>query len=300
MNLSGLVATSLASLAGLGLIGTGAQAICAHPGRGGQTTSPGAPSVVLSSPATPGCTRVADHCSSLALPSGGPVGSRFDTAPIPVTITNTGNLAVTEASVQLTATSPSGEPASNYLRDEMNVCISNGSAVVANGPLDRGLALSPSVALAGPAMSANGGTYEYAVDFYAGENSLLCRADWSDNPRTASAWSGAAYPGINPWSTPASLTRAAEGGAVTITVTISYTSTGNPPPTSWGPGHKPRGPRFQQPSSPAPSRPHAPVVGSKGTSNGPTPVPVHEPLRAPATCGRPSTGAAPGAKQVAC
>ena len=137
---------------------------------------------------------MADRCLSLALPSAGPVGSTFDTAPIPVTVTNTGNVAVSAASLQLSGDSPPGRPASAYLRDEMNVCISNGTTVIANGPLARGLALSPSVALGGPTLKGDGGTYEYAVDFYAGENSSVCKAGWSDNARTASAWSGATYP----------------------------------------------------------------------------------------------------------
>ena len=88
----------------------------------------------------------------------------------------------------------------------MNVCISgNGTTVVANGPLARGLGLSPSVTLGGPTLKADGGTYQYALDFYAGENSSVCKADWSDSQRTASEWSGGTYPAINPWSTPASL-----------------------------------------------------------------------------------------------
>ena len=238
MNLSGMAATAVASLAGLGLIGTGAQGFYAPPRPAGQEIYPGMPGVVLSSPAVRGCTSAANRCTSLALPGAGPVGSRFDTSPIPVTVTNTGNRVVTEAWLQLTGNDSLGGNASAHLRDEMNVCISsNATIVVANGPLTRGLALLPSVALAGLTLKADGGTFEYAVDFYAGENSSVCKADWSDNPHTASEWSGAKFPAVNPWVTPASLTPAAEGGSVTVAVNITYTAAGSTRPIWWGPWH---------------------------------------------------------------
>jgi len=268
MNFFGTAFTAAASLVGLGLIGTGAQAICAHPRPGGQIFYPGEQRVVLSSPAVRGCTSPVERCSSLVLPTAGPVGSRFDTAPIPVTVTNTGDVAVGATSLELTANSPAGRSASAYLRDEMNVCISSDGTVVANGPLTRGLSLSPSVALAGLTLKADGGTYEYGVDFYAGENSAACKTDWSDSPHTASAWSGATYPAVNPWVTPASLAPAAERGAVSVTVSISYIAAEGTHPILWKRGSETKASGCKHASSPASKGTFAPVVGTKGSSTG--------------------------------
>jgi predicted ribosomally synthesized peptide with SipW-like signal peptide len=231
MNLRTVAFTGLASAAGLGLIGVGAHAEFTNSTSSQQSITAGTPAVYLSSPDSPGCTSATDECTSLPLPAIGPVGSTFDTTPSNITITNAGNIPVTEGGFQLSAVT--NGPAGNYLRDESYVCIAsdpgsggsgaNGETVVANGPLDTGLNLSPSVNLYGPTL-APGATDEYNLDFYAGQNSTTCGATWSDGPHTAAAWSGATYPTINPWVTPASLDNNAEGGSVTVTVTTSFTS----------------------------------------------------------------------------
>jgi hypothetical protein len=162
------------------------------------------------------CTSASVGCTSITLPTVEPVGSRFDTTPVPITITNTGSIPITESEIRLTAST--NGTAGSYLRDEMNLCISSGdvtTTVVANGPLSYGLVHDPSVTLTGPTL-APGATDEYAVDFYAGQDSTTCNKTASDDPDTAAAW--------GPYVTPPSLTNAAEGGAVDVTLTWSYTN----------------------------------------------------------------------------
>ena len=233
MKLRTIAFIGAASLGGLGLIGVGAHAAFTTNTSSNQTITVGAPSVVLyAADALYGCTSAGAGCTSITLPAVGPVGSTFDSTPDHVTVDNTGSIPVSESGMQLTDTT-SGT-SGNYLQDEMNVCIASdpgsggsgagGETVVANGPLTTGLSLSPSVTLIGPTLAASGGTDEYNVDFYAGENSATCGTTWSDGGHTASAWSLAGYPSVNPWVTPASLTTAAEGGSVTVTLTLTYTS----------------------------------------------------------------------------
>jgi hypothetical protein len=243
--------TGVLSLAGLGLVGVGAHAVFTTSTSSVQTVNAGTPLVVTWSPAaTNGCTSAAIAaanpvtCQSVTLPTVGPVGSTFDSAsaavvsppapevpPTPVYVDNIGNILVTEAGMQLTDTTNGTN--GNYLQDEMDICISSdphsggsglldGATIVANGPLTTGTALTPSVTLIGPPLPAFTGTDEYQVDFYAGQNSAECGTTWSDGGHTASAWSGAPYPTVYPWVTPASLTPPAEGGSVTVTLTLSY------------------------------------------------------------------------------
>lgn len=238
MKLRTIAFAGVASLAGLGLIGVGAHAVFTTTTASSQTITAGtAGPVYLSSPDVPGCTTVSDDCTSLTFATAGPEGSTFDTPLAPVTITNEGTIPVNESGIQLTD-STNGTPG-NYLQDEMDICISSdpgsgpgvgsggglldNATIVANGPLTTGLGLSPSVTLIGPTLAKSGGTDEYQVDFYAGENSLECGTTWSDGGHTASAWSGAGYPSVNPWVTPASLASNAEGGAVDVTLTFTYT-----------------------------------------------------------------------------
>jgi hypothetical protein len=250
MKLRTVAMTGVLSLAGLGLVGAGAHAVFTTQTSSTQTISAGVPAVYLyaagavAAPGTaaPGdpCTTATlapeNDCTSITLPAVGPEGSTFDTPLTAIYIVNDGNIPVTEAGIQLTDNNPAGGSASAWLQDEMNICISSdpgsnpgagipdNATIVANGPLTTGLGLTPSVTLVGPTLAANTGTDEYQVDFYAGENSAECGTTWSTGPHTASAWSLAGYPSVNPWVTPASLTSAAEGGSVAVTVTFTYDS----------------------------------------------------------------------------
>lgn len=227
MKLNNILLAGAASvgMAGLSLIGVGAHAAFTTSTSSHQKITAGTPVVYLTAPGT-SCTSVANKCTSLTLPDVGPVGSTFDSSPTQVTIHNAGNIPVTEGSVQFSATTNGAS--GNYLEQQTYVCLASdpgsggtgagGETVVANGRLATGLALSPSVTLVGPTV-APGGTDEYNVDFYAGENSATCGTTWSDGPHTASSWSGG-----HPWATPASLDNNAEGGTVAVTVSFNYTA----------------------------------------------------------------------------
>jgi hypothetical protein len=237
MKLRFIAMTGVLSLAGLGLIGAGAHAVFTTSTASNQTINAGTPSVVLSSPDAPGCTSWTDYCPSITLNPVGPVGSTFDTPASLVTVTNVGNIPVEEYSFQLSDSNPAGGSASAWLQDEMDVCItsgfSSGGWVVANGPLTTGMALSPSVLFNGPwvgttatilAPNAAGAASQdsYEMEFYAGQNTADCGSSWSAGGHTASAWSGATYPTVNPWVEPNSLGNEAEGGSVAVTLTLNY------------------------------------------------------------------------------
>jgi hypothetical protein len=206
----------------LGLVATSAYGYFTTHGSGTGSASvatlSGAVAVSTPSSSAPGgyqgpCTSASVGCTTITLPTIGPVGSIFDTTPIPITITNTGSIPITESTIQLTATA--NGTAGNHLRDEMNICVSRATTVVANGPLSYGLTHDPSMTVAGPTL-APGAADIYAVDFYAGQDSTTCNKTASDDPATAAAW--------GPYVTPLSLTNAAEGGAVDVTLTWSYTN----------------------------------------------------------------------------
>jgi hypothetical protein len=223
------------SIAGTGLIGVGAHAVFTTSTASSQTITAGTPQVVMSSPSAVilNCQTVANaithpgDCQNITLTPPAPVNSTFDTAWSVITITNIGNIAVSERSMQLSDVTDSTS-AGYYLQQEMNVCISaqpSDTWVVANGPLHVGTALSPSVNLNGPwntppgtatVLAANGGQDAYSVNFYAGQDSTLCGPNNSAGPHTASQWGS--------YVTPASLGNEAEGGNVAVTLSMNYVS----------------------------------------------------------------------------
>lgn len=231
MNIKAIAMTGVMSLAGLGLVGTGAHAIFTTATSSNQTVTAGTVNVVFwSSDANAGCTTqalaVANDCTSITLPTVGPVGSTFDTPASTVNEINTGSLPAAEASVQVTDTVNNN--AGYYLQDEMNMCIGSDGAAVANGPLTTAMALTPTVTLDGSlatgyavlgANQANGDSF--TVDFYAGQNSTICGDVYSVGSITSGIWRG--YEG-GAYTMPAALTSAAQGASVTVTVTNSATN----------------------------------------------------------------------------
>jgi hypothetical protein len=138
------------------------------------------------------CTSVAVRCTSITLPTVGPVGSTFDSTPIPITITNTGDVPVTQMQVAVSDTNDN-----TTLRGELGMCLYNSGAAQLNGLLTS-LEGTPAIL---PGTLAVGGTDRYSVDFYAGQSSSEC--------------GGPAIP---------SLTPGAEGGSVTTTITVTFNS----------------------------------------------------------------------------
>jgi hypothetical protein len=236
MKIRTVAMTGMMSLAGLGLVGVGAHAVFTTQTTSSQTITAGMPQVVLSSAdASNGCTTIAiaeanpGPCSgTLTLNPPAVVGSTFETPASQVWVTNTGNIPVTETSIQMGDTV--GNAAGGYLAAQMNVClhswdISYGPPyagpgwVEANGPLSTAVALNPTV-VENAVVIAPGASIWYSMEFYAGQDSL-CGTKYSDGTHTAATWT--AYDG-GPYSTPASLLPTAEGGVVTPSFTYNYSS----------------------------------------------------------------------------
>jgi predicted ribosomally synthesized peptide with SipW-like signal peptide len=215
---------ALAGLAavGIALVGVGARANFTASTTSSQTITAGHMDVAVSAANVPGCTDATNDCHALTLPAVGPVGSTFETPATHVTITNNGSVTAKFDAIQMTETDNSSA-ASTALYHQMNVCIrshdDSGTWVEGNGALTTAVALTPSVKQNGVELAPHA-TASYWVSFYAGENSAECGTTTSDGTNTRAAWEG--YQG-GVYHTPASLTDASQGGAVTPTLTFSFT-----------------------------------------------------------------------------
>jgi len=138
------------------------------------------------------CTSASVGCTSITLPTVDLVGSTFDSTPIPVTITNTGSVPVTEMQVAVSDTNNNAT-----MEQELGLCFYNSGASQLNGLLT---SLKGTHALL-PGTLAVGGTDTYSVDFYAGQASSMCGG-----------------PAVS------SLTTGAEDGSVTTTITVTSNS----------------------------------------------------------------------------
>jgi hypothetical protein len=183
----------------LALVASSAYGYFTTRGSGTGSASIGALSVAVSTPYsgaaggyTGACTSASVGCTSITLPTVGPVGSIFDSTPIPVTITNTGSVPVTDMQVSVSDTNTN-----TTMEQELGLCLYNSGAAQLNGLLTS-LEGTPTT-LSGSL--AVGGADTYSVDFYAGQASSQC--------------GGAAIP---------SLTPGAEDGSVTTTITVTYDS----------------------------------------------------------------------------
>jgi hypothetical protein len=208
---------------GLALVGVGAGATFTTSTQSHQTIKSGTLSMALWSPTVGGCESASRNCHDLTLNSVGPVGSTFVTPATLITMTNTGDIPATFDAIQMSESHNLGDPASNALEREMNVCIqstdaSGGPWTEGNGPLAAAVALTPSVK-ENPVVLNPGQTATYQVSFYAGQDSG-CNPVSSDGSHTKAAWDG--YLG-HPYQTPASLAQDAQGGSVTPTLSFSFT-----------------------------------------------------------------------------
>jgi hypothetical protein len=181
----------------LALVASSAYGYFTTHGSGTGSFSLGTLGVVVSTPHsnaiggyTGPCTSASVGCTSITLPTVGLVGSTFDSTPIPITITNTGNVPVTEMQVAVSDTNNNAT-----MEQELGLCLYNSGASQLNGLL---ASLKGTHALL-PGTLAVGGTDTYSVDFYAGQSSSQC--------------------GRSPVP---SLTASAEGGSVTTTITVAF------------------------------------------------------------------------------
>jgi hypothetical protein len=183
----------------LALVASSAYGYFTTHGSGTGSASIGALSVAVSTPYSSAvggyqgpCTSAAVGCTSITLPTVGPVGSTFDSSPIPVTITNTGSVPVTDMQVAVSDTNSNAT-----MEQELGLCLYNSGAAQLDGLLTS-LEGTPATL---PGSLAVGGSDTYSVDFYAGEASSQC--------------GGAVIP---------SLTPSAEDGSVTTTITVTFDS----------------------------------------------------------------------------
>jgi hypothetical protein len=189
-------------VAGLGLAGAGAHAVFTTNTSASQTVNAGTLSVVESSPNAPGCTTVANNCTSITLSPVGPEASTFDTTADVVTLTNTGNIPAYYSTVTGSETNNNATFAS-----EVSVCDyslgGNGAGHfvgVDQNSLVSGFT-NGSVAGSGPEYVIQpGATDSFSLDFYAGQASSVC--------------GGSATP---------SLTQPAEGGSLSFTIAYGFT-----------------------------------------------------------------------------
>jgi hypothetical protein len=192
-----LVAFGVVVALTLGLVASSAFGYFATHGSGTGSASLGTLDVAVSTPYSAAvggyqgpCTSASVGCTSITLSTVGPVGSSFDTSPIPVTITNTGSVPVTEMQVAV-----SDMNNNTTMEGELGLCLYKSGAAQLNGLLTL---LEGTPALL-PGSLAVGGSDTYSVDFYAGQSSSQC--------------GGPAIP---------SLTPGAEGGWVTTTITVTF------------------------------------------------------------------------------
>lgn len=203
MRLRHIAMAAVASVGGLGLVGVGAHAVFTTSTASSQTINAGTLGVVLSSPDAPGCTSPTDGCTSLTLSPVGPVGSTFDTAPSLITITNTGNIPAYYSTVNVSDTNNN-----STFRSELGMCDysygGNGAGhyvgVDNNGLLTAQEGTFNISGSGAEYVIQPGATDSYAIDFYAGQASSVC--------------GGSAIP---------SLTQAAQGGSLSMTITYAYT-----------------------------------------------------------------------------
>ncbi len=215
------IAVAGLAVAGAAFVGSGAGATFTTSTVSGQTVKAGTLHVSVAGSNTTCTLNDASGCHALTLPDVGPVGSTFDTKATVIKMTNTGDIPAYFSSIQMSETH-ANNTASDALRNQMNVCIHSkdpsGTWVEGNGPLTTATALTPTVQ-ENPVELKPGQSATYWVEFYAGEDSS-CGTTVSDGSHTASAWEG--YDGGG-YTTPASLTNAAEGGSVTPALTFAFT-----------------------------------------------------------------------------
>jgi len=121
----------------LALVASAAYGYFTTHGSGSGSASIGTLGVAVSTPYssavggyTGPCTSASVGCTSITLPTVGPVGSTFDSTPIPVTITNTGDVPVTDMQVGVSDTNNN-----TTMEHELGLCLYNSGAAQLNGQL---------------------------------------------------------------------------------------------------------------------------------------------------------------------
>jgi len=197
-------------IAGLGLIGAGASATFTQNTTSSQKITAGTMNVTLSAPDASG-----NNTQAITLKDVGPVGSTFETDTL-VTITNNGNIPVSEIDLQL---SDSNNNAT--LQSEAWVCFYSDGELLVNEPLTTVEGYGSAAVGGGIGV---GGTDTYTLVVYAGSADNGCGGAFSGFSGGAytndETYSGTPAFGTNPSSS--SLTNPAEGGTLIPTLTVTY------------------------------------------------------------------------------
>jgi hypothetical protein len=201
------------SLAGLGLIGTGAHAIWTTTTTASQQITSSALSIGLSGPAGSSCNATDPNngasCINLSLPPYTVNSSSFNSGPITVTMTDNSNVTPNFEKVWLGDT-PSGAPGSPGLASETYLCMTSDNQVIWNGPLSEepaGILVQGAYYLPSP-----GTPDTYTVEFFAGNVSTLCGNVAPYDPPVAGTNSAAVAAG--------GLDNSAENGIITPYITM--------------------------------------------------------------------------------
>lgn len=195
-----LLASSVVAVAGLGLIGVGANAVFTQNTVSDQQITAGTMKVVVSEgPAQD------SSGPTLTLSAVGPTNSSFTTGDHTVTITNLGNITVKEIVATPGNNVAAGAP-SAALANQVYLCEVSSGTVIYNGPL----ASAGAQAIEGNLTP--GQTDSYSVNYYAGNVQTACGA--------VTTVGATAFAGI---SSAPSLTNDAMGGVIDPTMTVSYT-----------------------------------------------------------------------------
>lgn len=184
-SLKNLAMTGALSVAGLGLVGMGAHAVFTAQTTSSQEILAGTPGVAISMPGT-SCPNADWHCTSVTMPLVGPTNSTFTSGDQVLTLTNTGNIPMTEDTISFAVTSPT-----SALATEAQVCfgstgLGTGGAwyPIYNGSLAgfNGVSYSQAgdvLTIAGTAYSMHapvdfGPTDSFVLNVYAGAETTAC------------------------------------------------------------------------------------------------------------------------------
>jgi len=192
-----LLVSSVIAMGGLSLIGVGSYALFTQNTVSSQHITAGTMNVVISMGGGTGAR-------TLAMPAVGPTNSTFTTGDQKVTITNKGTITVHEILAKPGVVASGGANAA--LAAQVYLCEVSSGTVIYNGPLRSARAQRIQGSLAPLA------TDDYTVNYYAGAVHTACGAVTRVGAHAVAGLSHAP-----------SLTKAARGGVITATMTVSYT-----------------------------------------------------------------------------
>lgn len=223
------------SIVGLGLIGAGAHGTFTTNTSSGQTITAGTPSDPLSGSCLSGTNCPVDANNILyTLSSDGetltftpdtPSGLSFTTGNEEVTATSTGNIPLTDPTWVLSANGGSQLESEAYVcATSTGIGTNNTNVLLYNGPLSgftgTSYALSgDKITTSGAPTATSGPTDNFVVDVYAGSESTLCGANFTNGTGATASAGSTATPGT---SVAPTLNSDSAGQNIAISVEMTY------------------------------------------------------------------------------